>query len=98
MDLEFATNALDRLEVDLSFDMGLSPALVRAYRKRIQFIRAAVDERELYAWKSLHMERLKGARQHQYSIRLNDQFRLILEFVGKGSNKRLRIVSIDDYH
>lgn len=98
MELEFGSDDLDRLETDPDFEMGLAPAVVKAYRKRIQFTRAAADERDLYAWKSLHMEKLKGDRQHQYSIRLNNQFRLILEFVGVGKNKRLRVVSIEDYH
>jgi len=98
MELEFARDDLDRLETDVAFEMGLPRSVVRAYRKRVQFIRAAQDERDLRAWKSLHLEKLKGARQHQYSIRLNEQFRLILEFVGDGPDKRLRIVGIEDYH
>lgn len=98
MDIEFGSDDLDRLETDPDFEMGLSPALVKAYRKRIQFIRAAADERDLYAWKSLHMEKLKGDRQHQYSVRLNDQFRLILEFVRAGRGRHLHIVRIEDYH
>lgn len=63
-----------------------------------RFIRAATDERDFYAMKSLHFEKLKGKRSRQYSMRLNDQWRLILEMEGKGNDKVLVIVAIEDYH
>lgn len=98
MDITFADDDLDRLETDPSFDMGLAEGVVRAYRKRLQIIRSAADERDFYALKSLHFEKLKGKRQHQHSIRLNGQFRLVLELDrGKGS-KRVTIVGVEDYH
>ena len=49
-------------------------------------------------FESLGFEKLKGARAHQRSIRLNDQWRLILEIEGKGDSKAIVIVSIEDYH
>ncbi len=98
MELAFRDKILDRLEVDPSFTGGYQPAIVKAFRKRIQGIRNAVDERDLYAMKSWHFERLKGNRQHQHSIRLNNQFRLILEVVMVNGTKRVDIVGIEDYH
>ena len=56
------------------------------------------DERDFYGMRSLHFEKLKGGRRHQYSMRLNDQWRLILEMEGKGHEKILVIVAIEDYH
>lgn len=98
MEVEFADPDLDRLETDPSFNKGLSAGVVTAYRKRLQGIRSAPDERDFFAMKSWRFEKLKGKRQHQHSMRLNDQFRLILEMVGTGRDKRLRIVGIEDYH
>jgi len=98
MDVEFATDDLDRLEVDPAFNMGLPTAVVKAYRRRLQGIRAAPDERDFYALKSLHFEKLKGQRRHQHSMRLNDQFRLVLELVATGPRKQVRIVGVEDYH
>jgi proteic killer suppression protein len=72
--------------------------MVKAFRKRMQTIRAARDERDFYALQSLRFEKLKGARSHQHSMRLNDQWRLILEFEGKGEKKTLVVVGIEDYH
>ncbi len=97
MEVRFADAGLDRLETDSSFDGGFSQAIVKAYRKRMQSIRAAPDERDFYAMRSLNFEKLKGPRS-QHSMRLNDQWRLILEMEGKGKNKVLVVVGIEDYH
>lgn len=98
MEVIFATAELDRLETDVAYEMGLAAPIVKAYRKRLQAIRAAADERDLHAFKSWHFEKLKRPRQHQHSIRLNDQYRLIVQLVGAGNDKRVRIEEIVDYH
>jgi proteic killer suppression protein len=98
MDVEFANDDYDRLETDAAFDMGLAPGLVKAYRMRMQGLRSASDERDLYAIKSWRFEKLKGNRKHQCSIRLNDQFRLVLEIQNSSEGKHLRIMQIEDYH
>jgi proteic killer suppression protein len=98
MDVEFADDDCYRLDSDASFDMGLPPGVVKAYRKRLTTIRAAVDERPFYAHKSWHYEKLKGNRQHQHSLRLNDQYRLILEIVVADSGRLVRIIGVEDYH
>jgi toxin HigB-1 len=98
MEVEFADDDLDKLETDPSFNGGHSKAIVRAFRKRLQLIRAALDERVFYSMRSLSFEKLKGARSRQYSMRLNDQWRLILE-IKKGNPKNtIVVVGIEDYH
>lgn len=77
---------------------GFPQAIEKKFRFRIQQIMSFVDEREFYATKSLHFEKLRGDRSHQYSIRLNDQWRMILEFQGQAPNKQIVIVGIEDYH
>lgn len=98
MDVEFDDEDLDRLEVEARFTAGHSQDVVRAYRRRMQQIRAFSDERDLYALKSLHCEKLKGSREGQHSIRLNLQWRLILEIRGNHPCKVIGIVEIADYH
>ena len=98
MDARFKDADLDRLETDAGFDAGRPPAIVKKFRQRMQQIRAAQDERDLFSQSSLRWEKLKGNRSHQYSIRLNDQWRLIFEMEGKGSTKTIVIVAIEDYH
>ncbi|MGI8552526.1 MAG: type II toxin-antitoxin system RelE/ParE family toxin [Dehalococcoidia bacterium] len=98
MEIQFANSDLDRLETDPAFAMGLAVPIVRAYRKRLQFIRSALDERDFYTMKSWRFEKRKGKRQDQYSMRLNQQFRLIPELLGSGRDKLVRILGIEDYH
>lgn len=98
MEVEFEDNNLARLEAEVSFDAGFSRAIVKAFRKRMQLIRAAPDERDFRAMKSVHFEKLKGKRSGEWSMRLNDQFRLILKIKGKSEDKVIIICSIEDYH
>lgn len=98
MEVIFKDRQLDRLEIDAAFDAGYEPAVVKAFRKRMQQIRSALDERDFRSLKSLRFEKLKGGRSHQFSMRLNDQWRLILEFQGKGHNKVVQVIAIEDYH
>lgn len=98
MEVAFKESFLDRLETDARFTAELQPGVVSAYRKRLQQIRAAPDERDFYQLRSLHFEKLKGNRAHQHSMRLNDQWRLIVELHGKGAEKIVYVVGIEDYH
>jgi toxin HigB-1 len=41
---------------------------------------------------------LKGNRSSQHSMRLNKQWRLIVEFEGVAPNKLVAVISIEDYH
>lgn len=97
MEVEFADDELDQLETDAQYTAGLSPALVKAFRKRMQQIRAAPDERDFYAIRGMRFEKLGRERKGQHSIRLNDQYRLIVVLLDKGRNA-LRIIEITDYH
>jgi proteic killer suppression protein len=98
MEVAFVDDDLDRLETDPAFTAGFGQAVVKAYRKRMQQIRAATDERTFYAIKSLHFEKLKGDREGQHSMRLNDQWRLIVELRGSAPVKVVCIIEIADYH
>ena len=98
MDVEFSDKDLDRLETDLEFNAGFAREIVRSFRKVIQLIRAAEDERTFYNMKSLHFEKLKGDRSHQRSLRLNRQWRLIVEIQERTPANVVLVVSIEDYH
>jgi proteic killer suppression protein len=98
MEIAFEDSVLEQLETDAQFSAGYASAIVKAFRKRMQFIRDSVDERDFRSMRSLNFERLKGERSHQYSMRLNDQWRLILELHGEAPKKTVVVVSIEDYH
>jgi proteic killer suppression protein len=96
-DVRFKDPKLDRLETDPTYDAGFSQAILSAYRNRMQVIRAVPDERAFYSLKSLHFEKLKGNRSSEHSMRLNKQWRLIIEFEGVAPNKLVAVISIEDY-
>jgi proteic killer suppression protein len=98
MDVRFQDATLARLETDPDFLGGWSPAIVKAFRKRMNFIRQAANERDLHAWRSLNVEKLKGDRSHENSMRLNDQWRLIFGLESGSEQKTLVIIAIEDYH
>ena len=98
MDATFADSAMDRLETDATYSAGFGDGIVKAYRKAMQHIRAASDERTFYSRRAFHFEKLQGARAGQYSMRLNDQWRLIVELKGESPNKVVHIIEIADYH
>lgn len=89
---------LQRLEFDSSFTGGFGRPVVRGFRKVMGWIRAAEDERDLYIFKSLHYEKLKGRRPHRRSVRVNDQFRPILELEQENRAKAVVVIAIEDYH
>ncbi len=72
--------------------------LVKAFRKRMQFLRAAKTEQDLRNWKALHFEKLKGQRKDERSVRLNDQWRLILKLEQATNGPQIVVVGITDYH
>jgi proteic killer suppression protein len=98
MIVEFESDDLDRLETDPAYNGGHGDSIVKAYRKRLQQIRAAPDERTFYGLRSMRFEKLSGGRKGQYSMRLNDQWRLIVAFRGKASAKTIIVMEIVDYH
>lgn len=99
MDIEFQDPELDRLAFDETYVGNWSPALVRAYRKRVNQIMQAPNQQVLYAFKGLRLEKLKkGKMRGKYSMRINDQFRLILQFSKKNGKDTLIIIKIEDYH
>ena len=64
-----------------------------AYRKLV-FLDNAVELIDLVNWKSLRLEKLKGAEKNLYSIRINDQYRICFRWTGKDALD----VEIVDYH
>jgi proteic killer suppression protein len=71
---------------------------VKKFRMRMQFIRGAANKNDLRAQKSFHFEKLKGNRKHEYSIRLNKKFRLILQIEKADTGNVIVVTGIEDYH
>jgi proteic killer suppression protein len=65
------TERLFRREGSRRFD-----AIARSALRKLDILDAAADFRTLWTLPGNRLERLKGNRQGQYSIRINDQWRI----------------------
>ena len=97
MNVRHLDRKLEHVERDTSYHANLGPEVAKAFRKRMQFIRAAGDERDFHMMKSLHYEKLRGDREGQHSMRLNDQWRLVLR-IEVAVGKTAVIIEVVDYH
>ncbi|MGA9133955.1 MAG: type II toxin-antitoxin system RelE/ParE family toxin [Candidatus Sulfotelmatobacter sp.] len=98
MRVTHASSKTERLEREPAYTDGRPPDVVKAFRKRMQFLRAAKTEQDLRNWKALHFEKLKGQRKDERSVRLNDQWRLILKLEQATNGPQIVVVGITDYH
>jgi toxin HigB-1 len=101
MNFRIDNKTLEKIDTNAEYNSGFSLDIVKAFRKRMQAIRAARDEGDLRAMKSYRFEKLKGKRQHEYSIRLNDKYRLIFEIEeakAEDQSNRIVVKGIEDYH
>jgi len=98
MKFGFGDDILRQMYMNLRFSGGYSRDIVKAFRKRMQYIESADDERDFYAMKGLRYEKLKGKRMGEHSMRLNDQYRLILRIRAGSGGNTVVVLSIEDYH
>jgi len=94
----FATRKLEALYTDEKDAHKYQVGVVDAFFEVMSIIEAIKDERDLYALKGLHFEKLKGKRKGQHSLRLNDQWRLVVTLERDDEGSCLDIVSLEDYH
>ena len=66
----------------------------RIARRKLLYLDNADDLHDLQAAPGNRFEKLKGHRAGQYSIRINDQWRICFEWV----DNKARNVEIVDYH
>lgn len=69
-------------------------AFARPARRRLLILHAGTDLRDLSSPPGNRLEKLKGERAGQYSIRINDQWRICFYWV----NGNAESVEIVDYH
>jgi len=72
----------------------LPKEIQRTARRKLIYIDDAEDLQDLLAPPGNKLEKLKGDRAGQYSIRINDQWRICFEWVAN----KARNVEIVDYH
>ena len=97
MEVRFDDASLDALETDPRVRPKFPTGVIKAYRRRLWQIRAAHDERDFYANRGFHFEKYQERDGH-FSLRLNDQYRLLIRFEQHSDEKTVVIVTILDYH
>ncbi|MCC3244594.1 type II toxin-antitoxin system RelE/ParE family toxin [Methylocystis sp. WRRC1] len=98
MRVVFADEKLSLIETDEAGETRLPIGVIKSARRKLTVLRAAIDDRSLRNWKSLHYEKLKGDREGQRSIRVNDQYRMVFELDEETEPQTVTILSIEDYH
>jgi toxin HigB-1 len=98
MRIIFANDVLALIETDDPGATRLPVAVIKSARRKLVVLRAAIDDRSLRNWKSLRYEKLKGNREGQRSIRLNDQYRMVFSLDEESDPPTITILSIEDYH
>lgn len=73
---------------------GFPKELLPAARRKLDMLHAAHDIRDLRVPPGNRLEALKGKLAGQYSIRINDQWRIVFRWEPGGPVD----VKIDDYH
>ena len=73
---------------------GFPSDLVKVARRKLGYLDAAVDLRDLRSPPGNRLEALKGARKGQHSIRINGQFRICFRWTPQGPAE----VEVTDYH
>lgn len=76
------------------FSKKLPSDIQRIARRKLETLDAAENLSDLRIPPSNHLEKLKGERKNQHSIRINDQWRICFEWRETDAYK----VEIVDYH
>jgi proteic killer suppression protein len=98
MEVVFENADLEKIETEEAAQLRLPVAVIKSARRKLILLRASPDERALRNWKSLHYEKLKGDREGERSIRLNDQYRMVFTLDEATRPPTVTVNSIEDYH
>ena len=79
---------------NMKFSTKLPQDIQRTARRKLVMINAAANINDLRIPPSNHLEELKGDREGQHSIRINDQYRICFHC----NNGNVIIEDICDYH
>ena len=72
----------------------LPPEIQQVGRRKLRMLNNSVDLNDLRIPPSNHLEKLTGKLKHYYSIRINDQWRIIFKWKAGNAFE----VEIVDYH
>jgi len=94
----FAKKQLESLYTDEKDAHKYPPEVVINFFEVMAIIAAAQDERDLYATKSLHYEKMKGDQSGERSVRLNRQWRLTFSHEQDTDGKYVLVIEISNHY
>ncbi len=94
----FRSKKLEALYTEEKGARAYPASVIEGFFLVMAIIQSAVDERDLRAMKSLRLEKLRGDRAGQSSLRLDRQFRLIVSLERDDDGAVVVVISIEDYH
>ena len=101
MKVAFKSKELERLYTislnELKGKQKFSKQVIRQYQSKVRILTIISNLTELYAFRSLNFEALMGKRKGQYSIRLNKQYRLVIEEIAD-STVELKVMEISKHY
>jgi proteic killer suppression protein len=98
VNFRFKTKSLESLYQELKDAHKYPEKVVEGFFEVMSIIAGATDERDLYANKSLHYEKLRGSRSDERSLRLNKQWRLIVTLEIDDQGKNMLIIKIENHY
>ncbi|MCX5657658.1 MAG: type II toxin-antitoxin system RelE/ParE family toxin [Candidatus Omnitrophica bacterium] len=98
--IDFSDKKLRLLYTQFQGAEDYPTGIAEAFVEKVQIIYNAKDERDLYALKSLHYEKLSGKRGKlgERSIKLNNQWRVIIKPQVNKVGKLMLIISITNHY
>lgn len=70
------------------------PQIIKKYKTQVDILAACSKMEDLYRFKSLHFEALRGDKAGLYSVRVNDQYRIELRLDTSATEPIMTICTI----
>ena len=77
---------------------GIPPDVLKSYQKTIEIIKAAKDQRDIRAYKSFHLEKMKEFPDGRHSIRLTGKWRLFILFENVKNENCVVVISMNNHY
>lgn len=85
---------LDRLETDPDFDAGLHPETVTMYRRRMQQLRASLNERDLAQTRALDMRPFPKMGADFFTVFIWQGCRLVIHLMTPKPQREVAVLEI----
>ncbi len=93
MDVRFGTVELETCYRDAKVaQRAWGQKIARRYVQRVDTLYAAKGAKDLFALRALDLHPLKGKRQGQHALRLDDAWRMLVRFDDKG----MTVVTVEE--